>query len=57
MENAVELKRDDGSVWAIEADYKLTCGHTVRGRAQKIPYHPANGLFCYDCNAWVTLLE
>lgn len=35
--------------------HKLFCGHTVCGVLQKIPYHPATGLFCDKCDAWVAV--
>lgn len=52
-----ELKRDDGTVYAVERDHKLCCGHIVRGVAGKLPYHPATGLYCPKCEAWTATVE
>lgn len=51
-----ELKLEDATVYAIERDHKLCCGHIVRGVPGKIPYHRAFGLYCDKCEAWVAIL-
>lgn len=52
-----ELKRSDGTVYAVERDNELCCGHVERGVPVKIPYAHATGLYCYKCKAWVALLK
>jgi len=41
----------------VEREHHLACGHQVVGRAQKTPYRPMIGLYCYKCNAWVASLS